>query len=145
MEAAKALSVNQPWAWAIVNGYKPVENRVWPTKFRGPVLIHASKRERTADVSWVMDAVASQTGMQRAFVTEMYEKQRRLGAIVGAAQIIDCVTEMEGVWFCGPYGFVLSAAHPIHPVPCRGMQRFFTVPQEVLDAVRSGAENGSWK
>lgn len=30
----KALSVQQPWAWAIFNG-KPVENRTWPTGYRG--------------------------------------------------------------------------------------------------------------
>lgn len=26
-----ALSVQQPWAWLIVWGLKPVENRTWPT------------------------------------------------------------------------------------------------------------------
>ena len=30
-----ALSIQQPWAWFIVNGYKDVENRTWSTKFRG--------------------------------------------------------------------------------------------------------------
>src|SRR5215472_1457845 len=40
----KALSVRQPWAWLIVNGYKPVENRNWLTKFRGRLLIHAGQR-----------------------------------------------------------------------------------------------------
>ncbi|WP_245839042.1 ASCH domain-containing protein [Yersinia kristensenii] len=38
----KALSIRQPWAWLIVNGYKDIENRTWNTKCRGPVLIHAS-------------------------------------------------------------------------------------------------------
>jgi len=39
-----ALSIWQPWAWLIANGYKDIENRTWWTKFRGPFLIHASKR-----------------------------------------------------------------------------------------------------
>ena len=39
----KALSIRQPWAWLIVNGFKDIENRTWPTKFRGRVLVHASK------------------------------------------------------------------------------------------------------
>ena len=39
----KALSIKQPWAWLIVNGFKDVENRTWRTKYRGPLLIHASK------------------------------------------------------------------------------------------------------
>ena len=35
------LSIRQPYAWLIVNGFKPVENRTWPTRFRGRILIHA--------------------------------------------------------------------------------------------------------
>jgi ASCH domain len=38
----KALPIRQPYAWLIVNGHKDIENRAWPTKFRGRVLIHAS-------------------------------------------------------------------------------------------------------
>ncbi len=38
----KALSLTQPMAWAIFNG-KDVENRTWPTKCRGRVMIHASQ------------------------------------------------------------------------------------------------------
>ena len=39
----KALSIRQPWAWLIVNGFKDVENRNWRTHWRGRLLIHASK------------------------------------------------------------------------------------------------------
>ena len=38
----KALSVRQPWAWLIVNGWKPIENRSRRTNVRGRILIHAS-------------------------------------------------------------------------------------------------------
>ena len=36
-----ALSIRQPWAWLVVNGYRDIENRDWPTNFRGPLLVHA--------------------------------------------------------------------------------------------------------
>jgi len=39
-----ALSIQQPWAWAIIHGGKDVENRTWPTKFRGRFLVHASRK-----------------------------------------------------------------------------------------------------
>lgn len=39
----KALSIRQPWATLILRGGKDIENRVWRTKQRGTVLIHASK------------------------------------------------------------------------------------------------------
>lgn len=40
----KALSFRHPWAWLIVAGYKDIENRSWPTNFRGRVYIHASRK-----------------------------------------------------------------------------------------------------
>lgn len=39
----KVLSIRQPWASVIINGYKAYEFRSWKTKYRGKVLIHASK------------------------------------------------------------------------------------------------------
>ncbi|WP_292721956.1 DNA cytosine methyltransferase [Nostoc sp. JL34] len=39
----KALSVRQPWAWAIIHALKNVENRGWPINYRGDILIHAAK------------------------------------------------------------------------------------------------------
>jgi len=39
-----ALSIRQPWAWLIVNGWKDIENREWSTRFRGRLLIHAGKQ-----------------------------------------------------------------------------------------------------
>lgn len=38
----RALSVRQPWAWAIARGHKPVVNRASDTGYRGPVAIYAS-------------------------------------------------------------------------------------------------------
>lgn len=39
----KALTVSQPWANLIASGLKFVENRTWPTSYRGPLAIHAGK------------------------------------------------------------------------------------------------------
>lgn len=40
----KVLSIKQPWASLIANGYKEYEFRTWKTKYRGEFLIHASKQ-----------------------------------------------------------------------------------------------------
>lgn len=37
----KALTVRQPWAWAIIHAGKNIENRSRKTNFRGRFLIHA--------------------------------------------------------------------------------------------------------
>ena len=38
----KILSIRQPWAHLITQGSKDIENRSWPTKYRGAFLVHAS-------------------------------------------------------------------------------------------------------
>ena len=40
---SKCLSVRQPWASLILSGKKTVEVRTWSTKYRGPLVICASK------------------------------------------------------------------------------------------------------
>jgi hypothetical protein len=49
-----------------------------------------------------------------------------LGGIVGRAEIVDCVTEMDSRWFFGRYGFVLRNAEALPFQPCRGALGFFT-------------------
>jgi hypothetical protein len=39
----KALSVRQPWPHAIFHMGKDVENRSWPTRFRGRIAVHVAK------------------------------------------------------------------------------------------------------
>lgn len=46
----KSLSVRQPWAWLIANGYKTIETRTKNTHFRGDLLISASKAKMTKAV-----------------------------------------------------------------------------------------------
>lgn len=114
-----ALSIRQPWAWLIVNGYKLIENRDWATKRRGPVLIHASKQIDAAGYNWVLESglVPSDT-----LPTEF-----QCGGIVGVATIADCVTESDSPWFFGKYGFVLTDAKPLPFQPLRGALGFFKV------------------
>jgi len=48
------LTIRQPWCWAIVYGQKPVENRSWNMRYRGPLYLHAGARSR-----WDPDGAAS--------------------------------------------------------------------------------------
>lgn len=40
----KVLTIRQPWASLIMNGYKRFEFRSWKTKYREDILIHAGKQ-----------------------------------------------------------------------------------------------------
>ena len=40
----KVISIKQPYASLIANGYKKYEFRTWKTSYRGKIYIHASKK-----------------------------------------------------------------------------------------------------
>ncbi len=116
----KALSIRQPWAWLIVNGYKDIENRTWPTRFRGRVCVHAPT---LLDPGWFPALVAEVRSREIDVPANL-----ALGALVGEVDIVGCVTESTSPWFVGPYGFDLS--NPLaydSPVPCLGKLGFFEV------------------
>jgi hypothetical protein len=59
----KILSIRQPWAYLITRGSKNIENRGWPTNYRGPVLIHASlKIDKQLCVDHGLDPTKLETG-----------------------------------------------------------------------------------
>ena len=71
----KVLTIREPWASLILNGYKKYEFRSWKTNYRGKILIHAGlgidkdKLDRFRD----------------------YNIEYSKGAIIGEAEIVDCI------------------------------------------------------
>jgi hypothetical protein len=119
----KVLSILQPWAWLIVVGHKPVENRRWVSSYRGPLLIHAGKkwgREQRDDLALV----------RRMFPRLEIPDHFDLGGIVGRATMTDCVSSMDSPWFFGPNGFVMRDPRILPFFPCRGALSFFAAPDD---------------
>jgi hypothetical protein len=117
-----ALSVQQPWAWLIVNGLKDIENRTWPTRVRGDVLIHAGKRFDREGYRFVQRMIAEGESLDLP-APEQFER----GGIVGMTRITGCVEDHNSIWFFGPYGFTLDrrASRPLPFRPVRGALGFF--------------------
>ena len=112
-----ALSIQQPWAWCIVNGHKTVENRTWNTKTRGLIGIHAGKTFDNDGYDWIRSQFP---GLELPKV-DAFDK----GGIVGRANLIDTITELDDPWFFGPNGFIFEDAEPLTLIPCRGQLMFF--------------------
>lgn len=123
----KALSLMQPWAWAVVRGIKDIENRKWATKFRGELLIHASMRwDPIGAIVLRENGVEPPSEKDLAFY---------FGAFVGKVTVIDCVRWHPSKWFFGPWGFVLE--NPVEfksPVAYPGQLGIFSVPRGVFIA-----------
>ena len=124
-----ALSIRQPWAHAIIGLGKNIENRNWPTKHRGRICIHAAKgmtKDELEDFNDFAGRIAEGfQGLQR--------EDMDFGAIVGTAEIDDCVRCHSSPWFFGKFGFVLSNMQPIPPVPVRRHLGFFHWRKNIID------------
>lgn len=123
----RALSVRQPWVYAIFHLGKDIENRSWRSdnpgiKFRGPVCIHASSGLGRDEYADAVDSIACMSGGKA--VAPARDLPR--GCIVGTVDIVDVVTDSPSPWFVGRVGLVLR--NPIlldKPIPAGGQLGFF--------------------
>jgi ASCH domain len=130
--ALKALTIRQPWAWAIVYAGKDVENRRWRTSYRGPLLIHAAKDadpQGGARVLWTMDDPEAFGQPRLAFQTR--------GAIIGVVLLGDILTDSASRWAQSAcFHWMLESPAPIDPpVPCAGRPGLWTPPAAAAAAV----------
>ena len=84
--AVKVISLYQPWATLVVIGAKKFETRSWKTNYRGPLLIHASKRFTKAEQSLCAEWPFRKYVQNSALPT---------GAIVGRVDLTDCMPTEE--------------------------------------------------
>jgi hypothetical protein len=106
----KIISIRQPWATLIVRGIKDIENRSWATRYRGPVLVHASLRRSPHSLA----------DIARQFGIDLPKVELPLGGIVGTTNIIDCVAAHPSPWFEGKFGFVLEQSRELPFMPWKG-------------------------
>lgn len=83
----KALSVRQPWAWAVARGHKDVENRSWTTAHRGPLLVHASMR---------VDLDACASPLIRDAGWDADDPVAAIGAIIAVVDVVDVCAASAG-------------------------------------------------
>lgn len=114
----KALTIRQPWAWLVVNGYKDIENRIWATHHRGPLLIHAGSSTTDLHVD-VKEYIERKYGVKMPETFDM-------GAIVGVVDIVDCVTSHPSPWYHKQgFGWVLAKPRRLPIKPCKGKLKIF--------------------
>jgi hypothetical protein len=132
-----ALSIRQPWAWLILNGGKDIENRDWPTKYRGRILVHAAKGMSSDEWGHAWDFAQGSGAGPKALERDLTFHTIERGGIVGSVEIVDCVTDSDSRWFVGKYGFVLRDPQPLPFTPWRGQLGFFDVPL-TMDQLQAG-------
>jgi hypothetical protein len=121
----RALSIRQPWAYAILHLGKDVENRPKPTRLHERILIQASLtitlRERDA---------ARKLGLD---IDELLR-----GFIVGSVEIVDCRRNSQSKWAIrGQWHWILKSPRVLaKPIPFKGALGFMRVPDRILRRAR---------
>lgn len=115
----KAISVRQPWAWAIMFAGKDIENRSWQAvrnglDVRGPIVLHAAKGMTQEEYRHAADFMAS-IGVDCPPACDLWR-----GCVIGTVEVTDVVSESASPWFFGPRGLVLQNPKPVTPVPIIG-------------------------
>lgn len=125
VSSVRALSIGQPWAELILRRRKPFEIRSRNMKYRGLLILHASKK--------VNSDAAQQLGIDPRKVDR--------GAFVGCAylsnvrpytksdaRILKRNKAVAGKWEPDLYALVLKNVRRIKPIPCKGQLGLFKPP-----------------
>lgn len=141
LKTMKALTVSQPFASLIADGEKFVENRIWETKYRGTLAIHAGKGSQyltraelrgyeTGSVIATCELVAC-FSIRRILEAANDEAGSRLQAPGTPFTWADLARHKHTE---GPYCWILVniAKLPV-PIPCVGGQRLWTFSARVSE------------
>jgi len=120
----RALTVRQPWAWAIVHAGKDIENRSWTNKHAtGTIAVHAG--------SGLDPLNQLPRGAKRPRASDLVH-----GAIIGVVDVVEIVRHHPSKWFSGPLGWVLRHPRPLpKPIPCAGRLGLWQLPPSVRRAI----------
>ena len=120
----KVISIKEPFATFIKDGYKKIETKSWKTNYRGELFIHASGKN-----------------IAKEFLTNVYvviltnELNMNYGNIICRGNLVDCVYMDEdflklmkknkkefnlGLYELGRYAWIFEDVKPIYPIPAKG-------------------------
>ena len=125
----KALTISQPFASLIASGEKWIENRTWPTVYRGPLAIHAglgrqylSKKELEAYPTGSVIAIARLAACLWLGDIRSHAMKQGYGSLAIANTSRTWSEAVSHKHAEGPWCWILEDVQAIDPVPYRGAQ-----------------------
>ena len=120
----QAVSLIQPWATLIACGLKRYETRSWATRYRGPLLIHASKKIDNGYLALPDVAALMLDAGLTTFPTGAIVGEAVMSGCTPTEELADLVSDTESlVGDFGPARFAWAmrkARQWSRPVECRG-------------------------
>jgi hypothetical protein len=123
----RAISIRQPFAWAVIHAGKDVENRsatairAYRPAIGHRVFIHASKGMTRVEYERAAESMAK-IGV-RCPAPDGLE----FGGVIGSVLVVDVVERHRSRWFHGPFALALADPKPEPFRPARGQVGLFRV------------------
>jgi hypothetical protein len=119
-----ALSIRQPWCWAVVHAGKRLENRSWKRdnpglKFLGPIALHAGigmTQHEYHSAATFMEKLGIECPPPAALLR---------GGIIGRARVAGYVRAVADPWYMGPLAIDLDDVEPVEFIGCSGELGYF--------------------
>ena len=125
----KAITLYQPWAHLVIHGGKNIENRLWRTKHRGPLLIHASKGQVTRPQYYDRNANPVPGG---------FPEDMQHGGIIGVVDIVDIDKNWMRPWAMhGFWHWFLVNPRPLPFIPCSGKRGIWELDSDLIKETES--------
>lgn len=123
---SQALTVRQPWAWAIMHAGKDLENRSQRLCRPGWYFLHAGLGGDEIDFNAAMitKGLYSKGPLGDNSAPSFSAMQR--GGVVAAVKFGEWITESASPWFVGPKAVKIEAVVPLKFQAGRGMQGVFS-------------------
>ncbi len=120
----KAITIKQPWATLIAEGYKKYEFRTWKTKYRGEILIHAGKgidkkameRFKHLNLNYPIGQIIAKADLTDCVKVDdrLREELKKIDSIVYKGVIDKTSNDWDG------YGFQLENVQKVKPIEING-------------------------
>lgn len=159
----RALTLIRPMSAALVWGTKDIENRPkdLPKAMKDVetvIAVHAGKKydEEYEELIRIIDTAVSWSGgyiddthKRRPTYHTRFADEGIIGLVRLSGRVFTDATPLwkTSPWWAGPYGYEVIARLPFeHPIPCKGMLGFWTVPPELEAQIvlQPGVTEGWW-
>jgi hypothetical protein len=136
----RALTLWAPWGTAMALGVKTIETRSWKTNYRGPVLIHQSKKP-------LCDCLAGVPWRDRNWMlADLKGAPIPLGAVVAVGTLVACIPTEQltpsfaarhwGDYSPGRFAWSFDDLRALpEPIYCPGAQGLWEVPEDLANHV----------
>ena len=146
------MTLTQPWATLVAIGAKKIETRSWPTRYRGPLAIHAAKAFPSEAWHFCFD-----WDCLGPFYKNGIKGPEELprGAVLAVCRLVDCIPtsdvigriyktaeERLGDYSPGRWAWLLEDVRRLDaPVPAKGRLGLWDINDGLLEDVETSRHN----